>query len=258
MKKFIAFIFCGITFACIANAESININWIVGDETYQQTTCNIGDNLILPTAPTKYGYTFQGWGGYRRVEYLESTGTQYIDTGIIVGTGNFYASFDAMWIDGTGYGFVHVGSGTGSAGQGVTFGVLSNNNGYKWSVPLPGSSFGHFGVAVHDKVHFNWNIAGNTSTVTGYESDTKTSANHFGSNVSWRSFPVRLFSSGASTGLKVRIYNMTIKLDDVLVRDFVPVIDRNGTPCMYDRISHTCFYNAGTGQFTTGTTIITE
>lgn len=35
----------------------------------------------------------------------------------------------------------------------------------------------------------------------------------------------------------------------VLFRDFVPVLDANGTPCIYDKVSNQCLYNLGTGTF---------
>lgn len=31
--------------------------------------------------------------------------------------------------------------------------------------------------------------------------------------------------------------------------NLIPALDPNGTPCMYDKISHSPFYNAGTGEF---------
>lgn len=37
-----------------------------------------------------------------------------------------------------------------------------------------------------------------------------------------------------------------------LVRDMIPVLDWNYTPCMYDKITGQLFYNAGTGDFVAG------
>jgi len=49
--------FCGISYA-----TTVNYNWLVDGTNYAQTTCETGDDLILPTpAPTKYGYHFVGW-----------------------------------------------------------------------------------------------------------------------------------------------------------------------------------------------------
>ena len=86
MKKFLLTL-CAI-FMCIgAIAETINLHWLNDNgTTYTESTCTVNDDLIIPTTPpTKYGYTFTGWGllPFTPIEYLESTGTQYIDTGVI-------------------------------------------------------------------------------------------------------------------------------------------------------------------------------
>lgn len=45
-----------------AFATTVNYNWLVDGANYAQTTCETGDDLILPTpSPTKYGYHFVGW-----------------------------------------------------------------------------------------------------------------------------------------------------------------------------------------------------
>ena len=49
-------------FATSAHATTINLNWVVDDTNYANTTCESGGDLILPaTPPVKYGYTFKGW-----------------------------------------------------------------------------------------------------------------------------------------------------------------------------------------------------
>lgn len=54
-----------------------------------------------------------------------------------------------------------------------------------------------------------------------------------------------------------RIYMSQISQGTELVRDFVPAIDANGTPCMYDKITKTPFYNIGTGEFGYGSVVET-
>lgn len=49
-----------------------------------------------------------------------------------------------------------------------------------------------------------------------------------------------------------RIYSAKIYKDDVLVRDFTPVLDSNNVACMYDNVSGEYFYNQGTGEFIAG------
>lgn len=38
--------------------------------------------------------------------------------------------------------------------------------------------------------------------------------------------------------------------NDQLMLDLLPVLDLNGTPCLYDRVNDKFYYNSGTGQFT--------
>lgn len=37
--------------------------------------------------------------------------------------------------------------------------------------------------------------------------------------------------------------------EDTLLRDFIPVLDSNNVPCLYDKVSNTYFYNQGSGTF---------
>ena len=43
-----------------------------------------------------------------------------------------------------------------------------------------------------------------------------------------------------------RIYN------DNLVRDYIPVIDSSSRPCLFDKVEKKCYYNQGTGEFLYG------
>lgn len=59
MKKFtilLLLLFCGL-----ARADTETINWYVGTTLYDTTSCQTGGDINLPTAPTKRGYTFNGW-----------------------------------------------------------------------------------------------------------------------------------------------------------------------------------------------------
>lgn len=60
MKRLLFFL--SLCFICTAAVtEQISINWGVDNQLYTTTTCEIGDNVILPSTPTKRGYTFRGW-----------------------------------------------------------------------------------------------------------------------------------------------------------------------------------------------------
>ena len=54
---------------------------------------------------------------------------------------------------------------------------------------------------------------------------------------------------GTSNYGKLRIKRFYITRDGAYTLNLIPALDRNGTPCMYDTVSKQTFYNAGTGEF---------
>ena len=85
--------------------NTINLNWYNGDEKLtvanNSQSCVYDGTLTVPTQPTKPGYTFNGWkvirvpGGFTELEYIESTGTQYIDTGVRLTSDNVTYEWEA-------------------------------------------------------------------------------------------------------------------------------------------------------------------
>ena len=75
-------------------ANTIDLHWYNDDTEITSgvpTSCIYDGDLTPPsTIPTKTGYTFKGWktkkifvpDGYTQLEYIENTGTAYINTGI--------------------------------------------------------------------------------------------------------------------------------------------------------------------------------
>ena len=54
---------------------------------------------------------------------------------------------------------------------------------------------------------------------------------------------------GTNAGGAIRIKRFYITRDGAYTLNLIPALDRNGTPCMYDTVSKRTFYNAGTGKF---------
>lgn len=46
-----------------------------------------------------------------------------------------------------------------------------------------------------------------------------------------------------------KIYSFKIYDNNVLIRDFIPVLDKDYECCMYDKVNKKFYYNAGTGSF---------
>ena len=259
--------FCFLIFAH-ANISPIYANTISMDflnedgSVYDTTTCNIGGDIELPTPPTKRGYTFQGWQifVYTPVEYLESSGTQYINT-------NFVPNSDTK---------VQISFNTseGSLNQAI-FGARSadgtlTRNRYEYTIWVA------TGQDTPKKARFDYSGSGlvNTQYATTVISSSlvftilknkqynyingSTMTNNAAATFSCF-YPAYLFAlNQADTPVYFthgKIYSCKLYDNEILVRDFIPVLDTNGTPCMYDKVNNQFYYNAGTGNFIAGPAI---
>ena len=182
------------------------------------------------------------------VEYVESDGTQYIDTEI-VGRCNTSADMTIQWLsqpDGSFLSSRLSGSGNGR------FILCSNDKNKKY---YSGHRAGYWGNEIlyntsgpdriqtsitHDGTDATimMTINGNEATVTRTEDALDTELNMY------------LFAQnhGGTVELKssVRCYALRIWQDNVLVRDYKPCL-KNNVPGLYDDVSKTIFYpSAGT------------
>ena len=181
--------------------------------------------------------------GYTAVEYIQSSGTQYIDTGrkltqdsditidfSIVGEINRNAGIFgsresasknnlALFQDG---------------GSGYFSGDFSEYRQHRFLMTLTLERTkirtNKAGVWINDILKKSW------SDVADFETPTNGLIFDIGNN-NW-------------TGNKaiIRLYSYT----DDNTKQLVPCLDANGVPCLYDLISGTAFYNQGTGSFTWG------
>ena len=243
MKRLLLFLsLCFICSAAIAHT----INWYVDGSIYHTTTCESGDDITPPTAPEKYGYTFKRWEGYTSIEYLESTGTQYIDTGYIPNqdTGVKTKGMFNSVINNEASMF-----GSGQSYDNRTFEL------YIWDQKL---SFNYFNrnymtdsIEAGDTVVIDWNK--NIINYSKNDAPYVEIVRQYGDFVSPHN--MLMFANQRPEGItagKVKIYYFKIYDNGTLVRDFVPVLDKDSVPCMYDLVEHKFYYNAGTGNFVAG------
>ena len=79
----------------------------------------------------------------------------------------------------------------------------------------------------------------------------------FDSGLDMYLFAANMYGS-AGQQAKARIYSAKIWLDDDLKREFVPCLDPDDAPAMYDRVEKKYFYNGGSGDpFATGSPLAT-
>ena len=189
------------------------------------------------TGQFKYEYTFD------TLEYIESTGAQWIDTGIATTSNDFGFTLDAMPL--TSSDTYPIGS-RGSDGDKRFFGIRSNSSsvfayGWQW-YKSSGASQSY--VNIKTQMSLNW-LNSKQVSIGNDVSELQDAVIDNGRNIS-------LF--GVSGGLlwKGRIYRATISNDYQVVADYIPVRKLDGTVCMYDFISGEFKVNAGSGAFVAG------
>ena len=176
--------------------------------------------------------------GYTQVEYIQSSGTQYIDTGFkpnqdtrVVMYG-YNESSNSAWIYGA----------WNSANSGA-FAYLSVNRYYMYGsqqINANSISTGEFTLD-HNKNSFTLN----GTTISG---DSET----FTCNYSLYLFALNVGGSVSSGKLTGKLYSCQIYDNGTLVRDYVPCKNPDGIIGLYDLVNDTFYVNAGTGEFIAG------
>ena len=200
------------------------------------------------------------WSGkalpyYCDVEYLESTGTQYIDTGIIGSNENI--GIDVSWAFSNNNANMCIFS-SRSEQTSNTFTLFWLKTYYnKMRFDGRGQIFFTEGVnasASDDIFNFNYKsktdaFATLTNKTTGQVQTVK-----IGKLETFSTNPLYLFCSidTAIVYSWIKMYKCKIFDNDILVRDFIPVLDREMRPAMYDSVTGKLFYNKGTGAFIIG------
>jgi hypothetical protein len=254
MKKFLMLL--SLLFCNTVCADTINLHWLNDDgTTYQNSTCTVDSDLNIPTTPpTKYGYTFTGWkmANYIPIEYLESTGTQYIDTGYVYNTNSRLSlsvkiGRPAQYISGE-KAIITNARNSASIGCGIFY-----NNGLIRCFNAPWKSEN---INAQDT-----NMLSDTIIINGWFgsdgfycdfANSPKTGNEYNTQ---SSFSILLFSRWeleSEYNFPGKIYYAKIYDNNILVRDMIPVLDLNGTPCLYDKVTQQFFYNQGTGQFIAG------
>lgn len=177
------------------------------------------------------------------VEYLESTGTQYINTGYKPNT-NTECSMDFMFtsLDSTYRTPLSIRTSDGAADS-FTMATTTTS--------LLNFAFGttYFDVtnSPQANTYYKATLKSGEATLNNL-SVTKAASTITPSGLTAYMF-ARNANGTAANFFIGRIYNCQIKESNTLVRDYIPAISEDGTPFMFDRVTHTCFLNQGTGVF---------
>lgn len=196
------------------------------------------------------------------VEYLESSGTQYIDTGILISvdTGLSLAGISkgaTSWLMGT-----RNASTIDSAT--VALAASFSNSTTFYSIKSFGSEHTFATCSASRGSRYNCKIKIAEDLGAKYALQSSSSGNSAASRVDkmgtgTSTYTIVLFgvnTSGTVTyGSSACICRVTIFEKNVPVADYLPCLDSNGVPCMWDNIAKEYIHNDGTGSFTYGSAV---
>lgn len=186
---------------------------------------------------------------YVELEYLESTGTQWIDPGVIP-TSNmeFYTKirFNSDQDLNNDVAVIGVRSGMSRLQP-----IHAYQN--KWAIGIGDNYAAGRPLAVDTDYNIR-SIVSDGKTVHLYVNDVLSSSitNTNGIPSSPLYFMTRNLNGAPNPITKMRANFLKIYSEGSLVRDFIPVLDWDMRPCMYDKVSGELFYNKGTGEFLFG------
>ena len=205
--------------------------------------------MSLPVLPTRlFPCGKSGILPYTKVDYLESTGTQYISFYTMTGTETsvrFVINFACSLVRDR---LRYISRPDSSNGPRV-FGLI-NGQGSGYNLRMSCDSGGSVGAG-----SFSANGAWHTLDAT-FDSNGDITRIYDGTLATYsRTFIVVAGGAFQMFGIAKepfvgKISKFQLYTDGVLVRDLIPVVlDIGKVACMYDKVSKTFFYNAGTGKF---------
>jgi hypothetical protein len=185
------------------------------------------------------------------VEYLESTGTQYIDTGCQINFNGNVAMEQQVTIA---YTVTNVRQLNGSNGFG--FWGCTKGNKFECAGGSNTASSVSVGTDYHD-VSFSYKKENGKGHTTLYVDDVK--ARDVANSTISNSYDYDIFiyaiggynHAAAQLFSKAKIKSYKLLFDGVAVRDYIPV-RKDGVGYLYDRVSGQLFGNAGTENFNYG------
>lgn len=169
--------------------------------------------------------------GYTKLEYIQSDGTQYVDTGIKVNKADAYKM---MLI-------AHLTSNDNYAGCNGYMQFQANvGNGQKSEITINYAN-------ITEKIFVDGVQVSSTNWASYNGQDVKLGLFKMGDiNDGW-------FSGSSQIG---KLYSCQIYDNGVLVRDYVPCKNPAGVVGLYDLVNSKFYGNAGTGAFTAGPEVI--
>lgn len=183
--------------------------------------------------------------GYTELTYIQSSGTQYINTGFAP-KATTRTVMKANVTDVSGWSaFFGARDSTSQSASRAYLAAASSSTQYRSD---------YFGSALSINVNttVKMTTVDKNKNVCTFNDDTITNTSSVAS-ASANMFLLALNNAGfANYFLKAKLYSCDIYDNDVLIRSFVPCKNPSGVVGMYDMVNNVFYQNAGTGTFTAG------
>ena len=176
--------------------------------------------------------------GYKRLEYIQSSGTQYIDTG-------FNLKSDSKVVLNC-----NISYSSGSSWD-MIFGAYDSSAWFSWwanggYINAYYGSEGEKTTAPSGRITLiadgnNWTANGTTMTISASTFTAPSTAYIFS-----------VHNGGSYTNASMKLYSCQIYDGETIIRDFVPCINASGDVGMWDDVNSQFYNNAGTGTFISG------
>lgn len=182
--------------------------------------------------------------GYTRVEYIQSSGTQYINTGFVP-NGNSRIVIDFQQTD------------TATSGLFGARGGVSSNCFCAWVVD--GTSINpQYGSVAYTAKPISLStttrriVDMNKGTVSVGGTSVSFGTSSFSAGVALTVLAMNTSGSIDTRMAKAKLYSCQIYDNGTLVRDFIPCTNASGAAGLWDDVNSVFYANTGTGSFTAG------
>lgn len=233
--------------------KSVSATLVVTQEGLREVFLPSDGDFILADGGTFN--VLKGMKEYTEIEYLESTGTQYIATGFTAQPSDDYTITEEIeWMSYTGSNSYNSVEGQTDGTHQAFFGP-NRSNGNKLYFGLNAGSVLYTDT---DALPLNTPTKITLKRSSGNSTIVKDDVVLFEKSVNgptiryYYIFGCCLYNSLTYVLNKVKIYRAKFEKNGATVLDLIPVLDKNGVACMYDKVSGEFFYNQGEGEFIAG------
>lgn len=194
--------------------------------------------------------------GYKRLEYLENPGRQWIDTKVFpTRDTDFYVDFIIPAFETSGFKVI-LSTYISEGNYDIVYGKPNGNTPMLIRVPngdaTTGLEYGWFKYYLGQR--YTVQKKGNKLFLDGELKDSKTSIRDFEAITTIALLVARYPNIDNSSFNRTKLFSFVLSQKNTLLRNFIPALDSSGRPCMFDTVTRRPFYNQGTGEFIAGMT----